>query len=44
MTTENVSPTTSEAQFACGNVVVVNMQDPSFAGQANPYNIQTICA
>jgi signal transduction histidine kinase/PAS domain-containing protein len=37
---DQIGGSTFEAQFARGNVVVVNMQDPSFAGQANPYDIQ----
>ncbi len=37
---DQVAGTSIEAQFTAGNIVVVDMQGPSFAGQPNPYDIK----
>ncbi|HEY5005180.1 MAG TPA: ATP-binding protein [Ktedonobacteraceae bacterium] len=39
---DRVMDTSLEAQFSLGNVVVVNMQEAPFAGQANPYGIKVM--
>ncbi len=39
---DQMAGNTFAEQFARGNVVVVDMQEPSFAGKPNPYNIQVM--